>query len=108
MNWVISARFFDFVFYYPLIMSIVWMFAAIIFYFRRERNSFSSALKEFPLITILIPCFNEQQTIVDTIHELQALDYPKYKIVVINDGSKDRSLSYLSLSRCMTMFALLI
>ncbi|MFX4302289.1 glycosyltransferase [Alicyclobacillus tolerans] len=77
-------------------MSIVWMFAAIIFYFRRERISFSSALKEFPLITILIPCFNERQTIVDTIHELQALDYPKYEIVVINDGSKDRSLSYLS------------
>ncbi len=46
-------------------------------------------------ITILIPCFNEQETIIDTIHELNTLNYSHYEIVVINDGSKDRSLNDL-------------
>lgn len=76
-------------------MSIVWIAASVLFYFRRERKSSILNLKGFPLVTILIPCFNEQETITDTIHDLQMLDYPNYEIVVINDGSKDRSLKFL-------------
>ncbi|MDI9468735.1 MAG: glycosyltransferase [Bacillota bacterium] len=40
-------------------------------------------------ISILVPAYNEEITIVQTIHSLMRLDYRLYEIVVVNDGSKD-------------------
>ncbi|MCY0882010.1 MAG: glycosyltransferase, partial [Firmicutes bacterium] len=76
-------------------MSIIWISSGILFYFRREKTPSSFTLDQFPMVSILIPCFNEAETIVDTIHELQPLTYPNYEIIIINDGSKDRSLHHL-------------
>src|SRR3989344_9266004 len=44
-----------------------------------------------PKVTVLIPCYNEERTISQTIDSVLALDYPKesYSIIVINDGSTD-------------------
>lgn len=48
---------------------------------------------ELPEVTIIVPCFNEQDTISGTIHSLLRLNYPKEKlsIFVINDGSTDNT-----------------
>lgn len=40
-------------------------------------------------ISILVPAYNEEDTIVDCINSLLYLDYPEYEIIVIDDGSKD-------------------
>lgn len=40
-------------------------------------------------ISILVPAYNEEVTILQTIRSLLQLDYPLYEIIVINDGSKD-------------------
>lgn len=51
----------------------------------------------YPPVTILIPIWNEESTIVDTVESLLNLDYPKDKlhIMVIDDGSTDGSLKAL-------------
>ncbi len=51
----------------------------------------------YPQVTILVPIWNEEKTIVDTIDSLLNLDYPKDKlhIMVIDDGSTDKSLDAL-------------
>lgn len=41
------------------------------------------------LISIIIPCYNSEKWIVDT---LKSLIYKEYEIVFINDGSNDKSL----------------
>ena len=48
-------------------------------------------LKEYPGVTIIVPCYNEEKTIAGTIDSLINLDYPKDKlqIMIIDDGSKD-------------------
>ncbi|HUX54791.1 MAG TPA: glycosyltransferase [Williamwhitmania sp.] len=48
---------------------------------------------EFPSCTILIPAHNEEKVISYTIEAMLSLKYPKdkLKIMVINDGSKDRT-----------------
>jgi len=54
-----------------------------------------SALKlpdEFPLMSILVPAYNEEKVIQLTIESLLNTKYPKKEIIVIDDGSTDRTL----------------
>src|SRR6185503_4170514 len=48
-----------------------------------------------PPITILVPAYNEQATIVASVTALLALEYTQYEVVVVNDGSKDETLAAL-------------
>lgn len=40
-------------------------------------------------VTIIVPAYNEELTVVDTVRSLLALDYSLYEIVVVDDGSED-------------------
>lgn len=42
-------------------------------------------------ISILVPAYNEEVTIVDNIKSLLELDYKLYEIIVVDDGSKDNT-----------------
>ena len=42
-------------------------------------------------VSIVVPAYNEEVTIVETIRSLLNLDYKLYEIIVVNDGSKDNT-----------------
>lgn len=44
----------------------------------------------FP-VSILVPAFNEEKTIVTTVNNLLYQDYKKYEIIIIDDGSTDNT-----------------
>ena len=44
-----------------------------------------------PMVSILIPAYNEEAVIVATVRSALASDYPKLEIVVVDDGSVDRT-----------------
>jgi hypothetical protein len=44
---------------------------------------------EKPLVSILVPAYNESVGICDSINSLLNQDYPNYEIVVVDDGSSD-------------------
>ncbi|HEU4698956.1 MAG TPA: glycosyltransferase [Gemmatimonadales bacterium] len=46
-------------------------------------------------LTMVVPAYNEEVTIVDTITNLVHCDYPRFEIVVVNDGSSDATLERL-------------
>jgi cellulose synthase/poly-beta-1,6-N-acetylglucosamine synthase-like glycosyltransferase len=48
-----------------------------------------------PPITILVPAYNEQATIVASVTALLALEYTRYEVIVVNDGSKDETVAAL-------------
>jgi cellulose synthase/poly-beta-1,6-N-acetylglucosamine synthase-like glycosyltransferase len=48
-----------------------------------------------PPVSILIPAYNEEPVIVDSVSTALALDYPEYEIIVVNDGSTDRTVRKL-------------
>lgn len=48
-----------------------------------------------PGVTVLIPAHNEENVIVDTVRSVLASDYPGMRVVVVNDGSTDRTRELL-------------
>ena len=48
-----------------------------------------------PTISILAPAYNEEATIETSLRALLALQYPSLEIIVISDGSKDRTIQVL-------------
>jgi biofilm PGA synthesis N-glycosyltransferase PgaC len=87
---------FDFTFYYPLFMAYLWMVGASMYYWRYERKESArgvpfSLLAGRPLVSIIVPCFNEEENVREVVHALSRLNYPNYEIICVNDGSKDRT-----------------
>lgn len=48
----------------------------------------------FP-VSILVPAYNEEVTILDSVESLLNLDYKLYEVVVVDDGSKDNTSQVL-------------
>ncbi len=48
-----------------------------------------------PPVSLLVPAYNEEATIVESIRSLMQLRYPVFEMVVVNDGSKDATLARL-------------
>jgi cellulose synthase/poly-beta-1,6-N-acetylglucosamine synthase-like glycosyltransferase len=66
----------------------------------RRRRRFAGAEEAFaspltPGVSVIVPAFNEQAGIVETVHSLLALRYPRHEVIVVNDGSRDATLSAL-------------
>jgi len=58
-------------------------------------------IKESPLvppITIIAPAHNEEKSIRVAVRNLFELDYPQLEIIVVNDGSEDRTLEEMRMS----------
>ena len=54
--------------------------------------------KLLPPISIILPAYNEEKTIVESVYSLLFLHYPLYELIVVNDGSKDDTLKILKKS----------
>ncbi|MBE9192372.1 glycosyltransferase family 2 protein [Gloeocapsopsis crepidinum LEGE 06123] len=48
-----------------------------------------------PKVTVIVPAYNAEQTIVATIASVQQQTYQDWELIVINDGSSDRTLELL-------------
>ncbi|SJZ91844.1 glycosyltransferase family 2 protein [Anaerorhabdus furcosa] len=59
-------------------------------------------------VSILVPAYNEGEVIVDSVLSLSKLQYEKFEIILINDGSSDdtleRVLSYFDLKESKRLF----
>jgi cellulose synthase/poly-beta-1,6-N-acetylglucosamine synthase-like glycosyltransferase/peptidoglycan/xylan/chitin deacetylase (PgdA/CDA1 family) len=55
----------------------------------RRRERIHAGSDYVPFVSIIVPAYNEELVIANTIHSLLASDYPSYEIIVIDDGSQD-------------------
>jgi cellulose synthase/poly-beta-1,6-N-acetylglucosamine synthase-like glycosyltransferase len=68
-----------------------------IYYMKVAHTDGHIPLKEYPMVSILVPAHNESIVIVRTVKALLNFDYPidRYEIIVINDNSSDDSAEKL-------------
>ena len=76
-------------------MAFLLMIGGAIYYFFRESRDEEMILPEAPLVSILIPCHNEERCIRETVEYLGKQEYLNYEIIAIDDGSGDKTVNIL-------------
>ncbi|MEK7817270.1 MAG: glycosyltransferase [Actinomycetota bacterium] len=78
---------------YPIFFSLVWVITSIIYYLRREHAGDGGFydIDEQPMVSVLIPAYFEERNIAGTVEHALELNYPNYEVIVIDDGSRDRT-----------------
>lgn len=79
------------------VIFLIFLFIAIYFFslnilisiHNKEKLFYSPKSKKKYSISFLVPAFNEEKTIKDTIEHIFKIEYPIKEVIVINDGSTD-------------------
>ncbi len=82
----------NFLFYYPLAISIIWVIGALYFFLRHERGFHEPpVLTGFMPVSVIIPARNEEAAIANTITGVLQSAYPWLEVIVVDDCSTDRT-----------------
>src|SRR5574344_2190534 len=61
---------------------------------KRKEHKFSynyDLLKDAPLVSIIVPAYNEEVNAVSSLNNLLQQDYPNFNVIFVDDGSKDNT-----------------
>ncbi|RCU43908.1 glycosyltransferase family 2 protein [Chryseobacterium lacus] len=93
------------IYFYSFAITIFYLFLMICSYFMIEKKKIKYthiesellvSLPEYaPYISIIAPAFNEEVIIIDNVKSLMSLNYPNYEVIIVNDGSEDKTLELL-------------
>jgi len=48
-----------------------------------------------PPVSLLVPAYNEELTLIENVRSLLSLNYPEYEVIVVNDGSTDNTFKVM-------------
>jgi poly-beta-1,6-N-acetyl-D-glucosamine synthase len=73
-----------------LFILLVRYFAILILaYLYLNQYTFKPTKEFFPFVSIIVPVFNEEKVVADSVKSLLDLNYSNYEIIIVNDGSTD-------------------
>ena len=49
-----------------------------------------------PGVSVIAPAYNEEKTIIDNVNSMLALEYPVFEVIIVNDGSTDKTLEKIT------------
>ncbi len=67
-------------------------------YFKRRRRTRICTDEQcvlLPSVALIVPAYNEERTIVESVKSFLAVDYPDLEVILVNDGSGDKTLEVL-------------
>lgn len=85
--------------FYPVFSAVVWVITSMIYFSGKERmgeekEAVLYALPEPPpMVSVLIPVYCEEKEIEATLEAAIRIDYPRFEIVVVDDGSTDGTVA---------------
>lgn len=82
--------FYTFFLILALVGTLIYLKKLKFFYIKELLN-----YQALPPVSIIIPAFNEERVIVTTVKSALDLNYPYFEVIVINDGSTDKTLEVL-------------
>lgn len=93
-----------FILLYFLILNFYYLFllflAANELFYHKQRSQIRVYNEKdcvlLPSIAILAPAYNEELTIAESVGALLNVEYPELEVIVINDGSKDETMTVLT------------
>lgn len=96
----INIFFLFFVAFYTLFLFFSVIYGAVKSEKHAKQNKFHRGIAmdhaaNYIPISVLVPAYNEELTILDTVKSLCMLDYPEFEIIVIDDGSEDQTAKIL-------------
>ena len=59
---------------------------------RQYTDSLPPPIKSYPRVSVVVCAYNAERTIDQCLGSLAVLNYPDYEVIVVNDGSRDRTL----------------
>jgi cellulose synthase/poly-beta-1,6-N-acetylglucosamine synthase-like glycosyltransferase/peptidoglycan/xylan/chitin deacetylase (PgdA/CDA1 family) len=78
------------------LMSALYVVLALIGHRRQTRRAWPQIPEEdLPLVSVILPVFNEEPVIARTLAALRASDYPNLEVIAVDDGSTDRTLAIM-------------
>lgn len=93
------------IFFYATSITFIYLSLAVLGYLNiwrhktRYTNREERILVEYPEsapgISIVAPAFNEEVIVIDSVKSLLSLNYPNFEIIIVNDGSTDKTLDLL-------------
>ena len=63
----------------------------VLAYFYINEYTYKLGSGFYPFLSIIIPVYNEEKVVAESVSSLLALDYSNYEIIIVNDGSTDKT-----------------
>ncbi|MDD5012286.1 MAG: glycosyltransferase family 2 protein [Candidatus Nanoarchaeia archaeon] len=80
------------IYLFYMFVSIYFLAFFLILYFNNKKTLFDfPATQKKYSISVLVPAYNEQATLRETIEAIFDIDYPIKEVIILNDGSTDRT-----------------
>jgi cellulose synthase/poly-beta-1,6-N-acetylglucosamine synthase-like glycosyltransferase len=92
------------VFFYAFLLVVIYSILMILSYFKTKKylaqksQDIEKIIFESPFtpgISIVAPAYNEEVTIINNVSSMLTVNYPNFEVVIVNDGSKDKTLDLL-------------
>jgi len=93
-----------FIILYFLAINLSYLVLVVISFFGIKKISLAEKIAErdlsfkssfFKPLSIIIPAYNEEATIVETVRSIFSLRYPDFEVIVVSDGSTDQTIEAL-------------
>src|SRR3954471_7595470 len=82
-----------FVALYPVMTAALWIAGGLMFRLWEERpgDPWAEPERGWPGVSVLIPAYNEEAVIATSVRAALSSDYPRFEVLVLDDGSTDRT-----------------
>jgi len=89
---------------YLVLLTLIYVVFALVSAFENSVRRRESAVEDYRTlsssrftipVSVIVPAFNEQTSLVPAIQSMLDLDYPEHEVIVVNDGSTDATLDVL-------------
>ncbi|MEK7358115.1 MAG: glycosyltransferase family 2 protein, partial [Bdellovibrionota bacterium] len=79
-----------------MLREILYFIGAIVDKTNRTRRVRAQDTKAMPKVSIIVPAFNEEESIAPSLKSVYEIDYQNFEVIFVDDGSVDHTLAIVT------------